>query len=71
MKRKRVIRAKKPKKPVRSFTDDDCIIETMNPEFDRLEAELEEFEQFINNDQEIKETFDRLDKELNRMELKI
>lgn len=71
MKNKRVFRVKKPDKTVLTFNEGEIIPERLKPEFDRLEAELNDFETFVENDQEIKETFDRLENELKRMELKI
>lgn len=71
MKRKNVFRLKQPNKPVQTFKGDDCIPESLKPEFDRLEAELEAFANRIENDPEIKAGFDRLEEQLKEMELKL
>lgn len=70
MKNDREYRLKKPNKPVQTLKRYDSIPEPLKPEFDRLEAEIEAFETFVRNSQEIKEIFDGLENELKGMKLK-
>lgn len=62
-------RVRKRDKPPVVIRTNETFTDEQKAEFDRLQAELEAFEQYFQNDPGIKASFDRLEDELKRMEM--
>lgn len=62
-------RVRKRDKPPVVIRMNETLPDDLKADFDRLQAEMDAFEQYFQNDPGIKASFDRLEDELKRMEL--